>query len=270
LKFSNVQVQKNRFDRRVMAEKDPLLNCNVGCLPTHVRNRFRKLKADIGVPANVSLAPAESRTNPFRPVAAVSPTTITPKFKSIDTESATLHYMSTAQVGFVNDSRLKLTNGEVVAVTNKDVAIETECGAIQLAPNTVAVIRSKNGLTSVQVIYEERDDAVHFVNGDRAIKIAIGNELLCAPTSAGLTQFLKSDYTGRRRVRSADLPNGASVMTSEIPFMSVFGNSGALREMFKSEEEDHKAVCKKVAKSAVALSVITARHGAFGPLQQGK
>jgi hypothetical protein len=56
-------------------------------------------------------------------------------------------------------------------------------------------------------------------------------------------------------------------MTSEVPFLSVLGGSQVLREFFKSEEDNDKNIQKKVTKAAVALSVVTGRHGSYQPVQ---
>jgi hypothetical protein len=276
LKFAAVQIHKNKFDRRALADKDDLVNCNIGCLPTYVRNRLRKLKAEINVPNNISknAAPAVEQPvvtgerSPFRPVAqATTATAPTSRLSSVDTAHATVKYMSNAQMNVVNDNTIQLNQGEVVVASNKATSIATENGKVQLAPDTVALVRRKGNIVTVSVIWEGTHDAARFVSQDRAVKIAVGSELVGTVEPNGLDKFLKNDSVGRRRVKVGDLPSGGSVMTSEVSFLSVLANSPVLRQLFKSEDDNDKAICKKLTKMAVALSVVTNKHGSYAPVQ---
>jgi hypothetical protein len=151
--------------------------------------------------------------------------------------------------------------------TNKATSIATDNGNVQLAADTVALVRRKGTIVTVSVIWEANHDAARFVSQDRAVKIAVGSELIGTVEPSLLDKFIKTDTVGRRRVKIGDLPNGGNVMTSEVSFLSVLGNSPVLRQLFKSEDESDKVICKKLTKMAVALSVVTNRHGSYAPVQ---
>jgi hypothetical protein len=272
IKFSDVQIQKNKFDRRLMVTKDPLINCTAGCLPTRVRTRMHRLKEGI---ASKDFGPEMPSTelplktgarNPFRPVAEVSSAAATPRMSSVDTANGTLRYMTNAQMTVLNDGLVKLNQGELLVVADKQLSIETSEGMVELAPDTVAVVRRKGDVVSVSVIYATNNDSVRFVSSGRAVKVAVGGELLGSLKPRAVDSYLKADSTGRRRQHMGDLPAGGSVVTSEVPLTAVLSSTKVLREMFKSEADEDKGVCKKVSKAAVALSIITARHGNY---QQG-
>jgi fibronectin-binding autotransporter adhesin len=267
LQFSGVQVRKNKFDREVLIAKDPLVNCNAGCLPTQVRNKMKKLKDDISATKPTKDTIGTTPTSPFRPVAQISPVATAAKLNRMSTGKASMCYGSNALISSISDDSVDLHEGEMLITVDNKVSVRTPQGVVALAPNTVALIRCKGDLLSASIMYEEHARSAQFVSHGKAVHIAMGGELVATTRAGVLDKFIKDDDVGRRRVRQADMPNGGEVMTSEVPFLSLLGNSSVLRGMFKSELEDDQELCSKLRKAAVAISVVTARHGSYAPVQ---
>jgi hypothetical protein len=273
IQVANLSVHKNRFDRKELAAKDPLINCANGCVPTYIKNRIKKLKASIEQPRNTATAPNRiaQHSTPFRPVAQViAPVTARPTLNSLDTANASVRYNKTTSLHFKDDSTLQLAQGEMVIAADKTTTIIADNGRVEMAPGSVAIIKRKGDSTSVSTVWANKLDSVKFISDKRTMSVAVGNELMLCPSSTNLDKVMRSDVTGRRRVHMTELPNGANIMTSEVSFISVLNGSTVLQQVFKSQNDTDKELSKKLSKMAVSLSVVTGHHGPYSRVAPGR
>lgn len=99
--------------------------------------------------------------------------------------------------------------------------------------------------------------------GNHATDVPVGAEVMISEEEDGLDDLLKTDLIARRNVRRIKLADGAAVMSSEVSVVSIIQQSILLNRLFNSLSDDDKAVSSKIAKTAVALSVVTGKHGVF-------
>ena len=288
ISFADLGIRKNSFSRKSLAEKDQLMSCVRGCIPTRVKDRIYKLKAAIDSPnRKISTAAAETsfsvsatsanRTAQykmtaaglFRPVANVTPVTTAPSggMNIFDNQVASIRYIKTSNVSFTNDSTIDLIQGEVVISAARNAVVTMPGARVDLAAGSVAVLKRRGNVVSVSTVFSNNAGAVRFTGGKRTIAIPVGNELLVAESGAELDKVIKADTTGRRGVRILDLPYGGSAMTSEVSFVSTMFNSPILQQIFQSKNDDDRSICDKISKMAVCLSVVTGKHGPFAPIQ---
>jgi hypothetical protein len=280
IRVASVVIQKNKFDRHVLAERDPLINCTSSCVPVHVRNRLHKLKASIETPRNTASVPVQTNTaecdesnshNPLRPVAqVVSPAELPSNLNVVGTGSAVMRYVANSKFSFVSDNTIKLEQGEVVIVADKDTFINTGATTVEMRAGSVVIVKRNATATSVATVWEPRNGAVHARVEQREFAVPVGNEYIWCKSDAELQKVVRGDSSGRRRIHTTELTSGSSIMTSEVSFISLLGGSPVLQRMYKSQEDSDKDLTRKLSKMAVVLSVVTSGHGAFSPVTLNK
>jgi hypothetical protein len=253
IKIADVWIQKNKFDRRLFAEKETLINCMYGCVPVHVRNQLKKLKAAMdgtkpasvtpapaaGGKANVSLAPAPSvSANHYRPIAQVSgaASSLPPGLNTVGTGSASVRYLKSSRLSFANDSTIKLSSGDVVVAADRATTVLCGESRIELAAGAVAVIKRDDAdSVSVATLWQDKTGDVRAIVGNHTVPVAAGCELLSCKNARAFDTRMARDYVGRRRIHTSELPGGTAVMLSEVSFVSMVGASPALARIFNSE-----------------------------------
>jgi hypothetical protein len=276
LKFAGKQVHQNKFDPKRMIDQNKLLNCNQGCFPVYVRNRLNKARAAAAgetKPNNTAQKDSAASTPiaktdfALRPVAYATPTAAPPaSVVSFDSDNATIKHLG-AKFSMMTEQEMKLENGEMVIAATKPMLIHGGKFTASLARGAVATVRFKDNVLQVRNVAGSNLHSVSVQSNNHVVEVPIGGEVMIAESAGDLDRSLVDDQVGRRKVKRTEQET-AAVLASEISFVSIIQESRLLNKLFCSTEEDDKTISDKIAKTAVALSVVTARHGTYAPLKQ--
>lgn len=261
LEVGTLQLRKNSINRAQLLNADNLLSCPRVCIPFPMRARLKDLSRDVQSQQQSRLP---SASNPIRPIAfatpAVSPTV---NIKTIQAGGNVLKHASGTDFEMSTDNILRLRHGELLISAKRPIVVVSDCGSVEVKKGAIALITKKNGALCAATLWESSPGSVEMLTGGRRVAIAPGSEMVAAERPALIDAMLKSDPKARRRVVRTTLPGGQGILTSEMSFVSMFVDSQLISEVFKSGEDTDRQVSSRMAKMAVALTVVTAKHGGY-------
>lgn len=162
-----------------------------------------------------------------------------------------------------------LRNGEVLLAPEKQTVITSGSIRVHVKPGAIAVVkREENGCVRVRGLWESSSNGIVAHGGPAGeVSVRAGQEVVLAPSEAEMTKFLKQDTVARRRVLRYKNATGEAVMVSEVSFLSTINDCTVLSSLLKSRNPDDKSLTGKIVKMAVALSVVTSKHGNYMPIK---
>jgi hypothetical protein len=284
IKVGSLQVKKGSYNKKMMAEREKLLNCTGGCYPVVMKNKFNKLKADLdntGTPGAPSgpggpgthgagrkismVEPAAQVDSAYKAVAAIQrPTFVAPNVVTVDTEGTRIKHDGSAKFVMEQPTLIGLTSGELMIAAEHKTIVRCANGFVELLPNTIALVKKDKNCLKVRNIWDRSNNSIRAYAGGKMMPIGVGHEVLVSDPGQDMNKLLKTDGLSRRRITRFLLNNNQSAMNSEVSFLGLTAESPVLARVFKSEREDDKELSSKFSKMAVILNVVTGKHGNYG------
>lgn len=288
LELSGLRGQKIGFDRKEMAQAEPLLHCSMGCVNQIQLRRIEQLmqsmssqqpilksmdvhqgKQLIQGPVPVSKAgQAESDSETMKPIAFEDSTAalIVPQISllTLNAGTAEIKYVGPCKVSLVSEGIVDLKEGEALISANRRTVVKMGDCLVHLKPGTVAVVGMKDGLAKVRNVFEKKDTGAQvIVASKRAIGLQVGQELIVGPRGTSLVRSLSQEPVGRRRSRSLELASGHTCISSEFSLSSLLQNSQILAQLVRSSADNDRLIARKILKMSVCLTLVTASHGNY-------
>lgn len=193
-----------------------------------------------------------------------------PTLKIVQTSAGAFQHLGDADIVEEKPGIISLRNGETMihAMTNTVV----HCGehSITVAPGTVAVIRTHNGVTTVSNLYEKNPNSVHvalLIDG-KFVPVGAGEEICIGPTDAEVRDAISQDQVARRELEPMTLASGQKLLKSEISLVSLMNNSKLLTALQKSNSPNDKQVANHIMKMAACLLMVTSKRGPYSQKPQ--
>lgn len=285
--------RKSRVDRLMMANKEPLLVCNMGCMTAASKKRWEKVIQSMnGKSAPIaqstqgrkvssinrsaaaqnltSIEPAVLDESVLKPIrflqsAASSPQNLS--IQTLTTKSCSVKHTTSTKVSIESSGILNLKEGEVLIHAAQATVVKSGSSTLSLDPGSVALIRNTAGLLKVVNLYEPKGHSIKAVIGRHALTLASGQEVIVGANDGSVPSELKRDATGRRRIKQVDIAKGSTIMRSEVSLVSLLGRDELLSKLLKSNAPYDRQISKKLIKMAVCVNQVTAGHGAYSTLQ---
>jgi hypothetical protein len=291
-----VRVQKRKFNQKQMMEREQLLICNLGCFSLALRKRVESMRANAGVgePLKTSRAGAGSplagsgkardaqtgsvlgavgqalESTDLQPISYVhtvgETAPVLVALNTLSSDTATIKHGGRAGIMLGQAGVLTLQDGETLISASKDTTVKSGKHDIKVTEGTIALVSREGAVTKVRNLWENVAHSIQVSVGGKYVKISAGQELLIGPNGSSLTKSMKGDLLGRRHIRNYDLSREHSVTKSEVSLVSLMQNHSILTRVVKSENESDKDIAAKLMKMAAALSVVTAKRGAYAAI----
>lgn len=282
LELSGLRGQKIHFDRKAMAQAEPLLHCSMGCVNQVQLRRIEQLMQSMSNEQAVlkSMLPSKgkqliqgpvpvtSSESQMKPIAFEDATAalVTPQISllSLNAGTAEIKYVGACKVSLLSSGLIDLREGEALISANQRTFVKMGDAIVQLKPGTVAVLGLKDGLLKVRNVFEKKNTGASVVvAGKRTIGLQVGQELIVGPRGTSLVRSLSQEPVGRRRSRSLELASGHTCISSEFSLSSLMQNSQILAQLVRSSYDSDKEIARKILKMSVCLTLVTASHGNY-------
>jgi hypothetical protein len=301
--LAGTRIEKRRFDRKMMANREQLLICNTGCFTVTMKKKFDNVKQNMdssaplvsGKPGDASRVRALGTGAGARTKAAL-PKGLAPVSQSGSVQSADLvpigfrapsasgglssgvFTLATAHAVVKHSGRAKmnleqhgvmtLRNGETVVAASKRTVVRAGAYTFNVAPGTIALVCKDGDVVKVRNLYETSANAVQVFVGGKYVHIAVGHEVLLGPDDGSLTKALKSEPIGRRHIKRFDVAGGHSMTRCEFSLVSALQNADVLTRLMNSKSDSDREISDKLVKMAAVLTQVTAGRGAYAPVGQ--
>jgi hypothetical protein len=292
--FAGLSVGKQKFDRKQMADREMLLNCNMGNMFISIKRQVDKLKQQMGavtaaspggsggspkatlpnnkilkaaLPVNAQLSAIGGTNSSFNKVSfsgdkeMIAGGVSAPR--TIFNDFAIAKYSGSTDVRFAESDVVVLEKGQMLVAAVKKIHVKSGYYVVEIAPGTIAFVDANDKLVKVRNMWEETANAVSVVANGKSVAVGSGGELVLGQTNGLVTAEVKADPVARRRVRLFDLPGAHVVARSEVSIVSLIQNSKLLSELVKSENESDRQLAEKMIKMAACLAQTTASHGPY-------
>jgi hypothetical protein len=297
INVAGLRIEKKSFNMKSMAERERTLRCNMNYL-----HQFNKKMDSIkkgmlgfaqpglkGANSNKAALPTQSgpgsipankpNTGKYNPVAYTSgPISFTSAthisagkyLQSLDTGSLSVKHCGDAQVNISGSQQLSFSKGTALFVANKPTTIKLKNHIVMMQANTIAIISIKGNIVKVRNLFEAANNSINTSTGKSSVALAAGQELVFSTEDTGLMQQVKSDNIARRRIKTVEMPTGHNLMRSEVSLLSLLQNEPVLKQLVVSETEHDQALLQKLIKMTACLNQVTAGHGAYSVVGQGR
>lgn len=118
-------------------------------------------------------------------------------------------------------------------------------------------------VVKIRNLYDTHSKSLKVVVAHSSMHVSVGNELIVGPHPHALLLSVKSDGIGRRSVRDLQLPEGHTLMRSEISMTSFLQNSPLFSKLIQSDDVLDAAIMEKLMKMAACVSLVSGPHGAY-------
>lgn len=199
---------------------------------------------------------------------SVSPSAHNRSVLTAITDSALIKHGGNAKVAKDRSGTIRLPNGEIVISASKDTVIQSGACNILIRRGAIALVSSEEKLVRVRVLWENKAKSVRACTGKQFLNLSAGEELIVAESHAALSEGLKEDSVGRRRIKEHALPDGYVALTSEFSLVSLFQGTDLLKELIKSNDKSDRSIAKKLIKMAACITQVTGpTHGGYSRSQ---
>lgn len=256
IKLSGVQIQKSRFNRDRLFERDMLLNCNQSCFPVRFRNKLTQMRNAPKTPNHLQAIAYVQPTAPKND-AAVSTTSI---------GTAIIKHNGNSVFQVETDKQLLLQSGELLVSAEDLTIIRTTEGMVALKPSTIALVSKDGNVLKVRSLYDAGVGDVQVYGAKQKLALNAGQEIVTARTYDDASRSMKKDAVGRRKITSVDLADGASLIQSEYSFLTLLSSSPVLSRVMLSTDKETVNLSDRVSRMMVMLGIVTRAHGQFQQL----
>lgn len=174
-----------------------------------------------------------------------------------------IKHIGDAEVSEHNPGELILATGEILVTASENTAVKAGSLVVSMKPGTIGLIAKHGQHVTVRSIYGHGNEALKvFVDGI-TMNLNTGEEIALNNNEGSLGKCPVADGIGRRKVHKYDLGTGKSLMQSEVSILTLVEKSPVLRHVCQSKETADRQITDKLIKTAAALHVITAGHGAY-------
>jgi hypothetical protein len=288
--IGSVRVNKNKFNRAAMAQRNELLRCDLGAFSVHMKKRMDALRDDMSSRLSFKASfkpdypggPSHERLNrrnrlvaravdasDLSPVSYVRPSTsaASAPFQTLTTRHATFKYLPGHNMSVDGSGVVHLDAGEALVESHGGTVVQHGPYKVHFKPGTVSLLSGEGELLKVRNLWEDGSSSVHVYVGNRLISASAGQELILTANDRLRRHALINDPVGRRRVKSYDLADGKTVTSCEVSFASLTGGSSLLNSFVRSNRQQEQALTSKLIKMAACLNLIHADHGPFSTSQ---
>ncbi|HEY9867846.1 MAG TPA: hypothetical protein V6D08_01455, partial [Candidatus Obscuribacterales bacterium] len=291
---AGTRIQKNRFDRAMMAGREQLLTCNTGCFTIMMRKKFDDVKQEMTNPRPAisqkpdvrvkarALAPAATApgagevasrrldVSGLTPIGFMQPAMSAAGSPSglftLGTRAVTVKHNGRARLSLEAQGTVNLKSGSVLIHAAEPTTVKAGDYRVFVEAGTIAVVSRTADVLTVRNLYEGSAHSVHFIVGGKSVTVAAGQEALVSAQHEALTRALKSEPVGRRNMRNFDMPGGHSMTRGEVSLVSLFVNDEVIKRLMASGNERDKAIAGRLLKMAAVLNQVTAGRGAYSPV----
>jgi hypothetical protein len=272
LLFSEKRVQKNKFNRRLMAQKDWLLRCDNGCFSMKVKKRWQDVHDQMKQAAWTSPAEkprvSEELADPvFKPIAYIQPSASAIKgILTLATQQVIVKHDGKAEFNMEGPGVVNIKRGELILVALNKTAVRLNGTNLYMDPDSVVLVNAEGGITKIYNLYDDHRNAVRAASGDHVIGIDIGKEVVLGDTSSLLVKAMQRDSVARRHVRNYELGTRGSACLAEYSFVSMLDVHHVLGRVVSSKNDNDRELRLRLMKTAVGLGVVTQGHGPYSPI----
>lgn len=287
-----MKLAKNKFDQKMMVEKEKLLVCNAGSFYA-AKSKINNLKKNVDstakplmpggtakplqksllemptVPVSMKGEDDDAMT-PISFIAFQPATGANNTLKTFTTHSALVKHNGKAVIGFEHPTFLNLTEGEVMVSAEKETIVHTPHSIVKIQPNTIALISVGDKVTKVRNVWELGHGCIHqTVSSDNVamdVQIAAGEESVTGYDQMGVAKAIQKDVVGRRIVKGYSV-GSKYVQRAEVSLVSLMQSTDFLQELVNSPNPNDKALANKLIKMAAVMTQVTARHGQYLQIQ---
>jgi hypothetical protein len=156
----------------------------------------------------------------------------------------------------------RLDDGTAILHPLEDIVIMTPQTKAYIARHAVVLIEVDQGRTNILDLHDAKMRSVRAVSGAKEVVLSPGAGAAFGQTG-NFEQQLMRDGLARRKVRIWADEVGRSAMTYEFSTVQAYSTRGLLSELAQSSERSDKRAMDEIVKTAAALSLATASHGAY-------
>ncbi|MBI4533036.1 MAG: hypothetical protein HY711_03735, partial [Candidatus Melainabacteria bacterium] len=284
---SGVKIQKQKFNVQDMANKEALLLCNMGCFSIAIRKKIDFIKQNnIGheqlspqgttnkikayIPANRQAIGNSNDTidgTGLVPISFTQPTglmnTAASGIRTLSTTSGSFKHNGRTKLGLETSGQVNLSQGETVIAAHKNVVIKSGVYLVSVNGGTIAWIGKEGNVLKVRNIWDTSHHAVKLYANNKTVCLSAGQEVVAGPDDGSVMKAMKSDFLGRRRIRSFGLTGSQSIVHSDFSLLSLAHNSNIVNLLLKSSNRDDRTIAQKLIKMSACLTHVTTKHGAY-------
>jgi hypothetical protein len=165
-------------------------------------------------------------------------------------------------VGKIAEATIGLNGGNVILHPTGNLIIETPHGVLSIADKSVVLIEVDCDKTNVLNLHDQKLHSVKAVSGMRTIDLNPGQGAAFGKRG-NFEKELSRDGLARRNVCLQDCQDGLAVVSYEFSFVQVHAARELLADLARSENHKERKLMNEVIKTAAALSLVTASHGAY-------
>ncbi|HEY9869523.1 MAG TPA: hypothetical protein V6D08_10195, partial [Candidatus Obscuribacterales bacterium] len=290
--IGSVRVNKNKFNRAAMAQRNELLRCDLGAFSVQMKKRMESLRDDMSSKFSFKASykhdrpggpsrqqPGENKRNrlvaravdatDLSPVSYVRPSAsaASAPFQTLTTRHATFKYLPGHNMSVDGSGVVHLDAGEALVESHGGTVVQHGPFKVHFKPGTVSLLTGEGELLKVRNLWEDGGSSVRVYVSNRLISASAGQELILTANDRLRRHALINDPVGRRRVKSYDLADGKTVTSCEVSFASLTGGSPLLNSFVRSNREQEQALTSKLIKMAACLNMIHADHGPYSTNQ---
>lgn len=283
---------KQKFNRQMMAEKDPLLLCNMGCLTSAGKKRWDKVIQSMnGRATPVAQRPGEfgarskhlntsqipklpevpgSATDQFTPISFLHPAqpeVAATSVQTLSTRNCTVKHPAGTIIGLEGDNSIDLREGKALISARKQTVVRCGANRLTLDAGSMALVSKSATIFKAVNLYEPRHACLQANLGRHTTKIVSGQEIIVGASDGSLPRELKRDQIGRRHIKQVEAAKGTSILRSEVSLVSLLSQDKLLSVILKSKAPADRQLSHKLIKMAVCVNQVTVSHGAYSAVQ---
>jgi hypothetical protein len=129
---------------------------------------------------------------------------------------------------------------------------------IRMDSGAVVQFTATKDSVKVRNLCDTSKNAVQILSGNKTLTLAPGQEAVIG-IGKPATACMSADRVARRRVHE----HASDLATAEFSLPTLIGESAVMHDLFNQADDQSRALSQKVLKTSVALSSVTAGHGAF-------
>ncbi len=266
--ISGMRVVKNKFDPKMMVQKENLLLCSSGSF--YVTRRIQQLKADthsnkIKTPPARRALLQSALPSVYKPIAAVAPMLPPGRTQviSVSNGSARVKHEAGAKLSFPGPNLILLESGEILVSAIQRTVVRGADTTVFIKPGTIVQVTLKDKVLQVKNLWDCLGaSGVEQIVAGRKILLAPGQESITGPSKKHVMQSVSLDPVGRRSQMVTEVGE-KHVMRCEFSPQSLLTERQWLRGLMQSDGVHDRQIIARIMKMSAVLSTVTSRHGAF-------
>lgn len=293
ISIAHTKITKVKFNVDMLANREPLLQCNMGNFyglnrrfnnlrrdmigvgsnsgpntninPTSNKTSFNPQNTNSGVLKNISAHNQETAQSELKPIAYIN-ASIGPAAKSVSSfESGhfVIKHGKHTNVNVDENGVINLTKGSIVVRALDPSLVKAGRYTVSVDPGAIALVEVDGSIVKIANLYEGKLHSVKAYVKRGSVPIASGQEAIFGIGEGQIGTWLKNNPVARRRMKNVSLKGGHKLTRSEVSLVSMIQNSPLLFEVWKSEHHSDKDISDKVLKMAACLLQVTTSHGPY-------